>query len=81
MTLASQHTSRVGAKKTARFANARGTVTRVLDVLRSFGDGPAEWALGDLAKSLDLPSSTVHRLLMLLAAEGFVEVDERAHRY
>ena len=77
----SERTARAGARKSVRFANARGTVARVLDVLRSFGDGPAEWALGDLARSLALPSSTVHRLLMLLAADGFVEVDERNHRY
>ncbi len=69
------------AKKPRRFANARGTVVRVLDVLRCFGEGSADRSLGDLAKSLDLPASTVHRLLTLLAGEGFVEVDERAHRY
>jgi IclR family acetate operon transcriptional repressor len=79
--MASERKSQDNTKKPRRFANARGTVVRVLDVLRSFGDGPAEWSLGDLAKTLLLPASTVHRLLTLLAAEGFVDIDERAHRY
>jgi DNA-binding IclR family transcriptional regulator len=61
--------------------DSKRTVVRILELVRTFGDGPADWALSDLAASIGLPRSTVHRLLGLMRASGFVELDEGTHRY
>ena len=51
-----------------------GTVARTLQVLNCFSE-QTEWPLAALARRLDLPRSTVHRLLNLARAEGFVDSD------
>ncbi len=43
-------------------------------MLSRFGERQ-EWRLGALAQELDLPRSTVHRLLNLCRAQGFVDTD------
>lgn len=53
-------------------------VTRLLTVLAEC-DGPS--SLTDIAQRMDLPSSTVHRLLSLLAEQGFVERDPATRSY
>ncbi len=53
----------------------------MLKLLQCFGDGPADWTLSALAEAIELPRSTVHRLLGLLRSEGFVDADEQTHRY
>lgn len=60
---------------------AKGTVARVIEIIRHFADGPEEWALTDLADALGLPFSTTHRLLQLLQLQGVVEWDSRSHHY
>jgi len=51
-----------------------GTVARTLQLLACFSE-QEEWPLAALAKRLDLPRSTVHRLLNLARSEGFVDND------
>lgn len=51
-----------------------GTVSRVLQLLQCFNE-QQEWRVGLLAQRLNLPRSTVHRLLNLCRTQGFVESD------
>lgn len=60
---------------------SKGTVARVVELIRCFAEGPPEWSLGEIADRVDLPRSTTHRLLQLLRAQGFVEIDEENRRY
>ena len=48
----------------------RGTVARVVQIVRHLAEGPEDWALADLADALGLPRSTTHRLLQLLQSQG-----------
>src|SRR5262245_4924486 len=55
------------------------SIEKALDVLRHLhvqgrGSGPSE-----IGRALELPRSTVHRLLAALGRRGFVEVDARGH--
>lgn len=50
-----------------------GTVARVLMVLREIAAAPVPLAMKELADRLNLPLSTMHRLLELLAREDMVE--------
>ena len=59
----------------------RGTVARVVQIVRHLAEGPEDWALADLADALGLPRSTTHRLLQLLQSQGIVESDPQSHRY
>jgi DNA-binding IclR family transcriptional regulator len=61
--------------------NATGTVARAVRVLRALADFNADVTLKELAEHLDLPPSTVHRLLDLLAGEGMAERDESMPLY
>jgi DNA-binding IclR family transcriptional regulator len=60
--------------------DSKGTVVRVVQLLRCFAESP-EWTLTDIAKCVELPRSTTHRLLQLLRSQGLVEVDEVNRRY
>ncbi len=51
-----------------------GTVARTLQLLACFSEQTV-WPLAALARRLELPRSTVHRLLNLARAEGFVDSD------
>ncbi|MDA0699887.1 MAG: IclR family transcriptional regulator [bacterium] len=53
---------------------------KVLHVLVAFEQRPA-WALADLCDELDLPKSTVHRLLATLKTFGFVHQEHRDAPY
>lgn len=50
-----------------------GTVTRVIKLLGCVAEADGEVSIKSLCQSLDLPASTVHRLLSLLIKEGIVE--------
>jgi IclR family acetate operon transcriptional repressor len=65
----------------SRFADARGTVARTLEIIQCFGGSRVEWTLGDIARSVELPRSTAHRLLGLMQQQGFVEADARTRQY
>jgi DNA-binding IclR family transcriptional regulator len=65
----------------ARFADAKGTVARTLEIIQCFDGQRADWALGNLAHAVNLPRSTVHRLLGLMQKSGFVEADTQTRHY
>lgn len=69
------------APTSTRFADAKGTVARTLEIIQCFGGKRFEWALGDLADAVNLPRSTAHRLLGLMQQAGFVEADAQTRRY
>lgn len=51
---------------------------RTLEILRMLALRP-QWSLNALADAVNLPKSTVHRFLQILAAEGFVVVGESTY--
>ncbi len=55
-------------------ATETGTVARTLQLLTCFCE-QQDWPLAALARRLELPRSTVHRLLNLARAEGFIDSD------
>ena len=58
-----------------------GTVSRTIAVLRALAEVKGDIQLKTLAGILQLPPSTVHRLLDLLSKENMVERDESSRRY
>ncbi|GAC1548887.1 MAG: IclR family transcriptional regulator [Vulcanimicrobiaceae bacterium] len=62
-------------------AETRGTVARSLDLLRCFATARADWSVSELAQSLALAPSTVHRLLGIFRSLGFVDVHPATRRY
>jgi DNA-binding IclR family transcriptional regulator len=58
-----------------------GTVKRVVQLLRALVDTDAASTITALADQLQLPRSTVHRLLGLLREEGLVVTDPDTKRY
>lgn len=68
-------------------ANARddatptGTVARVAQLLRVLAESEGDASLGDIALRMKLPHSTTHRLLKLLAEQGFVDRGQTARSY
>ena len=46
-------------------------ITRAVNVLKSISNEPGSMSLGDIAKQVDLPRSTVQRIVAALEAEGF----------
>lgn len=53
-----------------------GTTARVLMVLRAIAQAQGEPTMKELSDQLNLPLSTMHRLLEMLAEEGMVERDD-----
>ena len=56
-------------------------MAKALGALRSFIDGQDEWGVRELGVALELPPSTVHRLLARLRMEGFVGYDKVRRKY
>ncbi|WP_204036058.1 IclR family transcriptional regulator [Micromonospora qiuiae] len=54
---------------------------RTLDLLELLADQPRPWALGDLARALGIPKSSLHGLLRTLTSRGWVRTDETGTRY
>lgn len=61
--------------------SALGTVARAVRLIQCLAEADDAVSVGQLAAQLGLPSSTVHRLLQLLKAEGFAEADPVARTY
>jgi DNA-binding IclR family transcriptional regulator len=57
------------------------SVTSALLVMKAFSAEEAEIGISSLAKRLGLAKSTVHRLAVTLAAEGFLEQNAETGRY
>jgi DNA-binding IclR family transcriptional regulator len=62
-------------------ATSTGTVARVAMLLRVLAEAEGEATLGQIAERMRLPPSTTHRLLHLLAEQGFVERGQGARTY
>ncbi len=65
-------------------ASASGRLSSVasaLLLLKVFGDADAELGISSIAKTLGLAKSTVHRLAVTLASEGFLEQNPDNGRY
>jgi DNA-binding IclR family transcriptional regulator len=61
--------------------DASGTVARVVRLLRCIAESGGDLSVKSLAASLQLPPSTVHRQLQLLAQSGIVERGGANHSY
>ena len=57
------------------------TVERAMGILLAFTQGDRALGVSEIARSLDLPKSAVHRILGSLVKTGFVEREEPAARY
>ncbi|HEX7480503.1 MAG TPA: IclR family transcriptional regulator [Polyangiales bacterium] len=57
--------------------HSAATVEKAIDVLFHLHERPEPWGVSDLGRALDLPKSSVHRLLVSLRRRGLVESDER----
>jgi IclR family transcriptional regulator, KDG regulon repressor len=57
------------------------SVTSALRVLKVFSDGESELGISSIAQRLQLAKSTVHRLAVTLASEGFLEQNTQNGRY
>ena len=68
-------------KKPSRALEPVGSVSKAFDVLRAFVDGQNQWGVRELAPVLDLPRSTVHRMLLRLRADGILRYDENRKKY
>lgn len=58
-----------------------GTIARTVLVLRAIAQAREEPTMKELADTVNLPISTMHRLLDLLAQEGMVERDETTRAF
>ncbi|MEU5549749.1 IclR family transcriptional regulator [Micromonospora sp. NPDC047793] len=54
---------------------------RTLDLLELLADQPRSWALGDLARALGIPKSSLHGLLRTLTSRGWVQTDDTGTRF
>lgn len=50
-------------------------ISRAADVLRALRDDPGGMSLGQIARAVNLPRSTVQRIVSALSAEGLVSTD------
>jgi IclR family acetate operon transcriptional repressor len=57
--------------------HSAATVEKAIDVLFHLHERAEPWGVSDLGRALDLPKSSVHRLLVSLRRRGLVESDER----
>ena len=68
-------------KVTAGARPSLQVVGRVFAILEAFTEFRPEWSTSDLARSLDLPIPTVHRLLAALARLGYVSRDAQTRKF
>ncbi len=54
---------------------------RAFAILEAFTEFRPEWSTSDLARSLELPIPTVHRLLAALARLGYLSRDEQTRKF
>jgi DNA-binding IclR family transcriptional regulator len=71
----------VGSDDKANVPGRLSSVTSALLVMKAFSAEEAEIGISSLAKRLGLAKSTVHRLAVTLAAEGFLEQNPENGRY
>jgi IclR family KDG regulon transcriptional repressor len=56
-------------------------VDKTLRILLLFGEQQAEWGLGALAREVDIPKTTVYRILRVLQMHGFLVQDPDTRRF
>jgi DNA-binding IclR family transcriptional regulator len=57
------------------------TLNRLVEILDSFSPHHSEWSLAELSEHLDIPRSTLYRLLIALEAHGILQRDPRHRRW
>jgi DNA-binding IclR family transcriptional regulator len=57
------------------------SVDRAIDLIEAFQSGEDERGVAELAREVDLPRATVHRLLSSLTNRGFLAQDQRTGKY
>lgn len=57
------------------------SICRVLDILECFTSKNNSWGVIELAQKLDLPASTVHRLMNTLVSRGYLAKSPHSKRY
>lgn len=58
-----------------------GVIAKTLDVIRAFTDKQTEWGVNELARFLDLPVSSLHRILKTLREQHVLQVHPRTGKY
>src|SRR6056297_379957 len=58
-----------------------GSIGKAIVVLKSFIDGQEAWGVRELASSLDLPTTSVHRMLKSMRGHGIVVWEEATGKY
>ena len=53
-------------------------ISRAADILRALGEDTDGQSLGQIARRVNLPRSTVQRIVAALASEGFISTEDRA---
>ena len=51
-------------------------ISRAADILRILGNETTGLSLGQIAKKVNLPRSTVQRIVSALSAEGFIAIEK-----
>lgn len=62
-------------------AEAAGSISKAFEVLRAFVDAQDKWGVRELASGLDLPRSTVHRMLATLRDYGILDYRDMERKY
>lgn len=65
----------------AEGASGSQTIIRALLVLRALRDSDSDLGVTDMARAVQLPSSTVHRILRTLVSAGYVVQNGETERY
>lgn len=59
----------------------KNSISKSVDVIRAFTDEQPQWGVNELARFLDVPPSSLHRILKTLREEGILTVDQHSNRY
>lgn len=62
-------------------AGGSRTIVRALSVLRALRDSDTDVGVTEIARTVELPSSTVHRILRTLVVAGYVVQNSETERY
>jgi DNA-binding IclR family transcriptional regulator len=74
-------TVRVGSSGPRSQVSGVQVLNRAFDLLECLNDSDTGLTLTEIAKALSLAPSTVHRLLQVMAARGYVEMSPESKRY
>ncbi|WP_408011226.1 IclR family transcriptional regulator [Pseudalkalibacillus sp. A8] len=59
----------------------QNVINKTFSVLRAFTDEKNEWGVNELSRFLDMPVSSVHRIISTLKSEYLLEYSERTGKY